>query len=307
MSMIPLIKYLKLLFQDFFYFSFKNIENQIKTNTLYLMIQKTIKKSISFSGTGLHTGNKIKITLKKAPEDHGIIFLYNNEKIPFNINHIAHTIRSITIGKKKKQIMTIEHLMASIYMEGITNLNIEIDHNEIPAMDGSAKQFLNIIKKCGIKTQKKKVPVLKITKPVQLIDKDKFIVALPSDQLKITYGVDFPHPELKNKTIYFQKITLPVFKKDIAPARTFGFEKEVNSLLKKGLALGGNLKNAVVLTENGYLNKKLRFKDECIRHKVLDFIGALAFINKPIRAHFIIYKSGHKFDLQFIKKLLKTI
>ena len=140
---------------------------------------------------------------------------------------------------------------------------------------------------------------------MELKKDDKLIIAVPCDQLKITYGVDFNHPDLHFKSIHFDKITFKEFQKNIAPARTFGFYKEVSSLLDKGLAKGGNLKNAVVLTDDGYLNKKLRFKDECIRHKVLDFIGALAFINRPVKAHFFLYKSGHDFDLQFIKKLIK--
>ncbi len=272
-----------------------------------MMFQRTIKKSISFSGIGLHTGKKTGIIFKPVPVNTGIIFILKNNKIKLAAKNIIYTTRSMTIGNKETTIMTVEHLAASLYMSGITNLYVEIDNNEIPAMDGSALSFLKLIKKCGIVNQDKPIKKKFLTRPVKLIQEDKLIIALPSDRLRITYGIDFDHPDLKNQSIHFDDLTPEIFKKQIAPARTFGFQKEVDSLYKKGLALGGSLKNAVVLTDKGYLNKKLRFKDECIRHKVLDFIGALAFLNQLIDAHYMVYRSGHKFDIQFIKKLQKCL
>ncbi len=203
--------------------------------------------------------------------------------------------------------MTIEHLSAALYMLGITNLFININNNEIPALDGSSKAFTKLFYKSGIYLQKKPIHLSFLKKNISVYDGEKFIIGLPSHKLKITYNINFPHPKLRHKTIFFNNINENVFKKEIGPARTFGFLNEVNDLLKKKLGLGGTLKNTVILTETGYVNNKLRFKDECIRHKVLDFIGALALVNRPVHAHFIIYKSGHKLDVKFMKKLIKSI
>jgi len=270
------------------------------------MNQKTIKKEISFSGIGIHTGKIINVCLKPLPENYGIIFK-RNKSIKLDISNITNMKRAITIGKYKNRIMTIEHLLATIFMYGITNILIEVDNEEIPVLDGSAVKFIQILKKAGIKNQNKKIKPIKIKKPLFILKNDSFITALPSRCFGITYHINFPHPDLNNRVISFEKIDFRVFRKEIAPARTFGFYKEVNDLLKQGFARGGSLDNAVVLTDNGYLNKKLRFKDECLRHKVLDLIGSIAILGRPVIAHFIAYRSGHSLDIEMIKKIQKNI
>lgn len=279
------------------------LDNLNRNNIITVMFQKTIKRAVSFSGIGLHTGKKTSVTLEPAMENTGVVFNYNDSLINVTVNNIYNTTRSIGIRSKNINITTVEHLLAAIYMCGITNLIIKIDNKEVPALDGSAGQFLKLIIKAGFINQDKQVKPIILSSPIGLIEENKIIMAMPCDRLKITYSIDFKHPDLHDKSIHFDKVDLNIFQKNIAPARTFGFYKEVSSLLKKGLVKGGNLKNAVVLTDDGYLNKKLRFPDECIRHKVLDFIGALAFLNRPVIAHFFIYKSGHEFDLKFIKKI----
>ncbi len=269
-----------------------------------IMFQKTIKKEITFSGKGLHSGLNSIVKLIPSKPDTGITFFLNNHKIKLSLDNIFDTHRSMVLGTKTYHVMTIEHLIASLYMMGITNLFIELNNKEIPALDGSALSFIKIIKKAGIKNQNKKIKPLMIQKPILCIDKGKFIIGLPSNKFKISYHIDFDHPLLKNRLIHFKEINEKIFINQIAPARTFGFESEVKDLLKKGLAQGGDLNNAVVLSKNSYLNKKLRFKDECIRHKVVDFIGALAFLQRPVLGHFIVSRSGHYFDLKFIKQLM---
>jgi len=269
------------------------------------MIQKTIKNPVSFSGIGLHTGKVINVSLSPAPENTGIVFIVKNKKIKAELKNVCHTSRAIVLGSGKTTVSTVEHFLASLYIKGIFNILITLNEGEIPAMDGSALRFLDILKKCGISRQKKAIPVLKLKRPFTLSDKDKLIMALPSEQLKISYNIDFDHPFLRNQTIHFEKIDQKIFTDKIAPARTFGFKKEVDTLLKKGLARGGSLKNALVLTKQGYMNKNLRFQDECIRHKVLDFIGALALLNQPIQGQFRIFRSGHGFDIKFLKKIQK--
>ncbi len=268
------------------------------------MKQKTIKKSIEFSGLGIHTGAISKIKLKPLPENSGIIFK-RYKKIKLNITSISNTNRAITIGKKNNSIITIEHLIASLYMMGISNILIETVGPEIPALDGSAKKFLKLIEHAGIVEQPAPQNEIIIKKPIYVLKKDKYIAVLPSKTFDITYHINFEHPKLKNQFIHFTNITYQTFKKEIADARTFGFYEEVKDLLSRGLAKGGNLKNAVVLTKDGYLNKKLRFKNECIRHKVLDLIGCISILNAPIKGHFIAYRSGHNLDYELIKKIDK--
>lgn len=271
------------------------------------MFQKTIKKEVSFSGRGLHTNQRATVKLLPAGTGTGILFIVKGKRFPLSLSSLFHTTRSITLGDAKRQIMTVEHLAAALYMKGVTNLLVETDAGEMPALDGSSRLFLNHLEKAGIEIQKKEIRPLAPGSVISLMGEDKFIIALPSDRLKITYNVDFNHPLLKNKTIHFDRVDERVFAREIAPARTFGFESEVKGLLARGLARGGSLKNAVVLTRDGMLNKKLRFPDECARHKVLDFIAALAFCEKPVQAHFIVYRSGHEFDLKFISHFLKKV
>ncbi len=269
--------------------------------------QKTIKRVVKFEGVGLHTGIKTEVTLLPAESDTGIVFKKNNKLIPASIKYVKDLKRAVTLGKGKIKIMTVEHLLAGIFMAGIDNIIVELKGgNEIPAGDGSAFYFLKILKKAGIKKQKSKRKKLYIKKPVYLITQDKFIFVIPSDNFRITYYMDFPEKHLRNQVIDFPEINYKIFKKEIAPARTFGFYREVKDLFKKGLARGGSLDNAVVVTESGYLNKGLRFKDECIRHKVLDIIGDFALINRELYLHIIACKTGHKEDIEIIRKVLKN-
>ncbi len=266
------------------------------------MNQKTIKKSINFSGVGIHTGKNTKVILHPLSEDSGIIFK-RTKKVKLDISNITDVKRAISIGNGKNIIRTIEHLIAAIFISGITNILIEVDNEEIPIFDGSAKHFLKLIEKAGIKEQKKPVSLIKISDPIFVINNDKFIGVIPSQHFGITYHINFPHPDLNNKVINFDKIDYKIFKREIAPARTFGFYKEVQDLLNRGFARGGSLYNTVVLTETGYLNKRCRFKDECLRHKVLDLIGCIGILGVPIIGHFIAYRSGHSLDFKLIKKI----
>jgi len=269
------------------------------------MYQMTIKKYIEFKGIGIHTGNLTIVKLFPAPENSGIKFIYkDNIEIPLSVENILNTERSITIGNKNIQIHTIEHLIAAIYMSGISNLIINVNNNEIPILDGSSYQFLKILKKAGIKKQNQKLRLIEI-KDLEFISKDdKFVACVPYNKFGILYYINFLHPMLKNKFIFLSDITFKFFKKNIAPARTFGFYNEIKNLLDKGLARGGSLKNAVVFTDSYFLNKKLRFEDEPLRHKILDLIGAISILNKPVKGLFIAYRSGHSLDFELIKRII---
>lgn len=267
------------------------------------MYKKTIKKIINFSGVGIHSGKKVNVVLYPASSGSGIFFKIKNEKIKLSVNNIVSTSRSITIGNNKAKVNTIEHLISVVYMMEITDLIIEVDNEEVPILDGSGLDFYKLLKKAGFKKYKEQIDRLIIMKPTIIKKNDRFLGVFPSDNFSITYIIDFDHPDLKNRRIHFENITPKLFFKQIAPARTFGFMEEVKSLRSKGLAKGGSFENAVVLSKTGYLTKKLRFKDECLRHKVLDLIGAIALLRKPVKGHFIAYKSGHTLDIELIKKI----
>lgn len=267
--------------------------------------QKTIQSSLSFIGIGIHSGQKSHLHLRPAKENTGIIFYilksHTKIKIPLSIHNIGNLTRSVGLKKGKEEVHTIEHLLAALYILQITNIVIEVDNIEIPILDGSAFSFLSKIKKTGIKTQRAKPQFLESSKPFTVDFNDSFISYIPSNDTKITYVIDFPHPDLHNKVLHLD-LEKDNLIKEISKARTFGFEKEVKNLLKNNLGQGGNLKNTVILTKKGYLNKKLRYPDECLRHKILDFLGDMYISNRFIKGHFYIYKSGHKLDILFLKK-----
>ncbi len=271
------------------------------------MFQKTIKKIVKFTGTGIHTGELAEVVLKPLPEGSGVVFKKNNSKFLLGVESVFSTSRSITIGDASNNIMTVEHLIAALYMCGIRNVQVEIDGPEIPIMDGSSASFVDMIKAAGIVKQKKKDEIINIKDSILVESDGRFIKVLPADKFGISYIIDFEHPNLHNQHIVYKKITDKIFRRKIAPARTFGFLSEVEALHERGLAMAGSIENAVVLTDTGYLNEKLRFKDECLRHKVLDLIGAISILGKPINGYFVVYKSGHSLDFELIKKIYSVL
>jgi UDP-3-O-[3-hydroxymyristoyl] N-acetylglucosamine deacetylase len=269
--------------------------------------QKTIKSEISVSGVGIHTGKKINIRLIPAKRDTGIIFYRTDRglsikaKLPFVID----TSLATTIGIDGVKIRTVEHLLASLYVFGITNIIIEIDGSEIPVMDGSAIDFAKTILKTGIAKQGKTIPSLKITKPIFYEEARSKIIAKPYKGFKITYKIFYEHPLILEQSLSIE-INEQNFLSDIAPARTFGFLKDIQYLLQNGFARGGSLENALVLDEKGVLGGKLRFRDEFVRHKILDAIGDLSLLGYPVKGHFIIEKGGHTAHVNFLKHLIES-
>ncbi len=269
--------------------------------------QKTIKSEISVSGVGIHTGKKINIRLIPAKRDTGIVFYRTDRglsikaKLPFVID----TSLATTIGIDGVKIRTVEHLLASLYVFGITNIIIEIDGSEIPVMDGSAIDFAKTILKTGIAKQGKTIPSLKITKPIFYEEARSKIIAKPYKGFKITYKIFYEHPLILEQSLSIE-INEQNFLSDIAPARTFGFLKDIQYLLQNGFARGGSLENALVLDEKGVLGGKLRFRDEFVRHKILDAIGDLSLLGYPVKGHFIIEKGGHTAHVNFLKHLIES-
>ncbi|MBT3260937.1 UDP-3-O-[3-hydroxymyristoyl] N-acetylglucosamine deacetylase [bacterium] len=269
-----------------------------------MLYQKTIKQPCHISGIGLHSGQKVSMTLLPAPENTGITFIRTDQKmaqIPVNINSIHSTKRATILQKNNCQIITPEHFLAVLSVLGIDNLRIEINAPELPIKDGSSKAFLEIIQKNGIQKLKAEKKVLKIQTPYLIQENNISLMVLPEETYKITFIIEYPDSFIGTQIHSFE-INESVFSKEIAAARTYGFYQEIETLKQKGLIKGGSLDNALVIKDNGYLNK-LRYPDELVRHKILDLIGDLSLLATPVIGHFIGIKSGHALNMQMVKKL----
>ena len=275
------------------------------------MKRKTLANEIFYEGIGLHKGKNIKLHLIPA-EKGGIIF--KRVDMEEGKNEIALDIENtfdLTRGTNLKNefgayVYTIEHFLSALYIFGITDLIVELDENELPIGDGSARIFIEEIEKAGIKELQENAEEIVITEPIYLSKGDKHIVALPYNGYKLTYTIKFDHTFLKTQMLELD-VDLDSYKKNIGNARTFGFDYEIEYLKKNNLALGGTLDNAIVIQKDGVMNPSgLRYEDEFVRHKMLDIIGDLKVLNKPIKAHIIAVKAGHALDIEFaqlIKKL----
>tara|TARA_B100001029_G_C15013721_1_gene425927 strand:+ start:147 stop:1025 length:879 start_codon:yes stop_codon:yes gene_type:complete len=271
--------------------------------------QKTIKKVIYFSGIGLHSGDHGNVKIKPSTVDTGITFirtdLSKDNLIKAHWSNVTSTKLCTTISNKNNvSVSTIEHLMSALSGMHIDNAIIEIDSSEMPIMDGSAKPFVKLIEKAGIENQIKKRKYLKVLKDV-IVENDQGSACIrPNNQFSINLEIDFPCSVIDKQSCQLKMIN-GNYKQDISEARTFGFEEEVESLRNSGFALGGDLTNAVVVGKDRILNKEgLRYKDEFVRHKILDSIGDLYLAGYPILGFFEGIKSGHKLNNELLKKLL---
>lgn len=272
--------------------------------------QHTINDEFIVEGIGLHTGKLVKLVAKPASENKGIIFrridLPNKPVIEAKIENVIEVLRGTTIGKNGVLVHTVEHLLSAFYGSGVDNVEIELDGEEPPALDGSAWPFIELILKVGIRKQDAKRIFCKLNDYVFIGNKDKFLLYLPSNKFEICYTLKYP-----DNVIPEQKLCVEVnsknFVEKICKARTFGFTFEFSMLFEKKLALGGSIKNAVIVDSNGtILNPEgLRDKNEFVFHKILDLIGDLALIGKRIKGYIIAYRTGHAYNWEFAKELCK--
>jgi UDP-3-O-[3-hydroxymyristoyl] N-acetylglucosamine deacetylase len=271
-------------------------------------IQQTIAEPLSIKGIGLHTGINISMQLYPAEADYGIKFirkdLHNNNIIEAIWSNVTNTKLSTTISNKNgASISTIEHLMSALSGLHIDNIKIEIDEPEVPIMDGSSIKFVDLIDKTSIKSLNKKRKILKVKKNIKVEKNDTSVELKPNNQFSIDFEIDFPSKLVSQQSCHLQLVN-GNYKTDIASARTFGFEKDVDMLRSNGLALGGSLDNAVVVGESKILNSDgLRFKDEFVRHKILDSIGDLYLAGAPIQGYFLGNKSGHHLNNLLLRSL----
>lgn len=274
-----------------------------------MIVQKTISKAIETSGIGLHTGVEVNLKLKPAPPNTGYIFVrtdLDDFEIPASVEYISHCSYATTLLRKGVLLSTCEHLLAALRGSGVDNCFIELDNIEIPIMDGSSENFIELIEKAAIVEQAAPLRFLQIKEKVVIAQGDRQMSIEPSDQYEIECLIDFPHPFINRQTFHFV-FENGSFGREIASARTFGFTSEIEMLRRANLALGGSLRNAIVLTPEGMLNENpLRFRDEFVRHKILDIIGDFALLGMPILGKITAAKSGHSVHAALMSKLLKT-
>ena len=273
--------------------------------------QKTINKPVSYSGIGLHTGIQTKITFNPAKPDTGIKFIRTDiagkPEIQAGINNVVDISRGTTIGRDGITVKTIEHLMAALCGFGIDNLSIELDGNELPVGDGSASFYVELLEGAGIKEQDAQKEYFVVTKPIKHASEKALLVVLPSNEFRVSCTINYDHPVLKSQFLSLA-IDEHTLKNDLSQARTFCFDSEVKQLQDKGLIKGGSLENAIVVGEKGIYNeKKLRFHDEFVRHKILDLIGDLYLLGKPIKAHVVAICCGHGANIALTKKMKKIL
>jgi len=271
------------------------------------MLQTTIHKSVRCTGIGLHSGKQVELVLRPAAEDTGILFSLKSDSGSTFLTPapslVVETGLATVLGDGRETVATVEHLLAAVSGMGIDNIHIEVTGKELPIMDGSAASFVYLLKQAGVRKLNKARQVLAIKKGVDFEQDGKSIKARPYDGFRVDYTIEFAHPLIGNQRVEME-VTPENFASEIAKARTFGFLKEVDYLHANGLALGGSLYNAIVLDEYGVLNAEgLRFKDECVRHKLLDFVGDMAVLGAPLQGHFEVFASGHAMNNAFLRHL----
>ncbi len=275
-----------------------------------MLRQRTLKSLVAASGVGLHTGRKARITLRPAPVDSGIVFRRTDLEAPVDIPARAELVGEArlasTLVQGEVKIHTVEHLMSALGGLGVDNAYVDVDAPELPIMDGSASPYVLLIQQAGIEEQAAPKRFLRVTRRVEVKDGDKWARLDPYEGFCLSFSIEFRHPVIERST---QSVTVDFaetsYLKEIARARTFGFMHEVEDLRDSGLALGGGLDNAVVLDEYRVLNSDgLRFADEFIRHKLLDAIGDLYLLGRPLLAAFSAHKSGHALNNRLVRALL---
>ena len=269
--------------------------------------QRTIRRSISCAGIGLHSGNKVTLSLKPAPANSGIRFRRSDLgglEVPATIQHVGGNKLATGLTRDTVRVDTVEHLLAALVSLGVDNAVVELNSPEVPIMDGSAAPFIYLIQEAGLKALPATRKYLKVLRPLSIARGDKRIALYPSDHFKVTYSIAFDHPLLRHQSRTI-RMSEDAFVDEIAPARTFGFLKEVEMMRQQGLALGGSLENAIVIGDTGVLNNALRFEDEFVRHKILDVIGDMALVGYPLIGHLVAHRGGHALHTEFAAKVLE--
>jgi UDP-3-O-[3-hydroxymyristoyl] N-acetylglucosamine deacetylase len=275
-----------------------------------MLRQRTLKSIVSATGVGLHTGQKVRMSLRPAQPDTGVVFrrldLPSAADVPARADLVGETRLCSCLVSGDTKIYTIEHLMSALAGLGVDNVHVDLDGPEVPIMDGSAAPFVLLIQQAGIEEQGAPKRFLRVKKRIEVKDGDKWAVLEPYEGFKLSFSIVYDHPVIeKSNTSLSVDFAVTSYLKEVARARTYGFMHDVEDLRDSGLALGGGLENAVVLDEHRVLNAEgLRYGDEFIRHKILDAIGDLYLLGRPFLAAFSAYKSGHALNNRLLREVV---
>ena len=273
--------------------------------------QRTLKNIVRATGVGLHTGEKVYLTLRPAAPNTGIVFrridLEKVVEIKADPYAVKDTRLSSCLEKDNARVQTVEHLMSAFAGLGIDNVYVDLSAGEVPIMDGSASPFVFLIQSAGIEEQAAAKKFIRILKPVEVKSDDKWVKFEPYHGFRVDFSIDFKHPVFADRNrrvlVDFEETS---FVKEVSRARTFGFMRDVETLRSQGLALGGSLDNAIVMDEYRVLNSDgLRYEDEFVKHKALDAIGDLYLLGRPLIGAFTAFKSGHALNNQLLRSLLE--
>ena len=271
-----------------------------------MRFETTIQRPVEVSGVGLHSGVPVKMRITPAPAGTGIVFRRTDLdlfSIPASWKHVARVSYATSLMRQGVLIQTTEHLLSTLYSFGVDNAYIEIDNLEVPILDGSGQPFVNLLRDAGIRQLKRQRKYLRIRRPVTVEDGRKRISILPDDVFRLTCEIDFPEPIGKQSVE--MEVSPERYAAELSPARTFGFERELDQLREMGLIRGATLECALCFTPEGVLNPGgLRFADECCRHKALDLIGDLALVGRPLLGHVIAERAGHAMHTALVTKIM---
>lgn len=270
-------------------------------------LQQTLRHPASLDGIGLHSGDPVKMTVSPAGADTGVLFRASDGTlIPANADHVVDSNSATTVGAFGVRVRTIEHLMAAAAALGIDNMIVDIDGPEVPAADGSAKPFMDLLRSGGRVTVPAPRRPIVLSAPIRVGTESRWLEVLPADSLRISYTLDNSHPII-GLQVGTYGISEETFAHELAAARTYGFLRDVPAMRRNGLARGGSLENAVVVGKRSVLNDSLRYPDEFVRHKVLDLVGDLFLLGRPLRAHVVGRNAGHSLNYQLVSAIQKAV
>lgn len=272
-----------------------------------LRFETTIQRPVETSGIGLHSGVPVRLRIVPAPASTGIVFVrtdLQDFQIPASWRYVAKVSYATSLMRQGVLISTTEHLLSVFYSMGIDNAYVEIDNLEVPILDGSGRPFVKLLEEAGIRSYRRRRRYLRIRRTVSVEGNGKRITIVPADRFMLSCDIFFPHPLVGHQSLEME-VTPESYASGIAPARTFGFEQELDQMRNMGLIRGASLESAVCFTQAGVLNPEgLRAADECCRHKSLDLIGDLALIGRPLLGHVIAERAGHAMHVALVAKIM---
>ncbi len=272
-----------------------------------MRFETTVQRPVETRGVGLHSGVPVSVRILPAPPSTGIVFLrsdLDNTPVPASWRHVARVSYATSLMCRSVLISTTEHMLSVFYSMGLDNAYVQIDNLEVPILDGSGQPWVELLQEAGIRQYRRRRRYMRIRRPVTVENGDKRISILPADQFLLTCDVFFDHPLIGRQCMEME-VTPERYAREIAPARTFGFEHDLDAMRQMGLIRGASMENAICFQPHGVLNPGgLRFPDECCRHKALDLIGDLALIGRPLLGHVVAERAGHAMHAALVARIM---